>query len=174
MRASSTRRGCCTAIRSARSRVRPSRPCWAGSGSSRPLVVLVSATTTPGACPARSRGAEALFRTLKYSPDFPRQGFATLEAARDWVHAFADWYNTVHRHRSIQPACCRQVCHVRYRAEKWSVITGIVGVETSALISTYDFAKEVIGYDLAAFFERNRETLKNKVNTVLKNLLDPS
>ena len=46
--------------------------------------------------------AEALFRTLKYSPAFPRQGFATLAAARDWVQAFSDWYNTVHRHRSIQ------------------------------------------------------------------------
>ena len=46
--------------------------------------------------------AEALFRTLKYSPGFPRQGFATLEAARDWVHAFAYGYNTVHRHCGIQ------------------------------------------------------------------------
>ena len=46
--------------------------------------------------------AEALFRTLKYSPGFPRHGFAALETARDWVHAFADWYNTVHRHRGIK------------------------------------------------------------------------
>ena len=46
--------------------------------------------------------AEALFRTLKYSPGFPRQGFATLAAARDWVQAFADWYNRVHRHRGIK------------------------------------------------------------------------
>ena len=45
--------------------------------------------------------AEALFRTLKYSPGFPRQDFATLAAARDWVHAFADGYNTVHRHCGI-------------------------------------------------------------------------
>ena len=52
--------------------------------------------------PARSRGAEALFRALKYSPGFPRHDFATLAATRDWVHAFSDWYNTVHRRRSIQ------------------------------------------------------------------------
>ena len=62
--------------------------------------------------------AEALFRTLKHSPGFPRQGFATLAAARDWVHAFADGYNTVHRHRSIQPACCRQVCHAAAAAQR--------------------------------------------------------
>ena len=56
----------------------------------------------PGACPARSREAEALFLTLKYSRGFPRQGFATLVVARDCVQTFADWYNTVHRHCSIQ------------------------------------------------------------------------
>ena len=52
--------------------------------------------------------AEALFRTLKYSPGFPRQGLATLAAARDWVQAFSDWYNTVHRHRGIQYVTPRQ------------------------------------------------------------------
>ena len=45
--------------------------------------------------------------------------------------------------------------------------------ETTALTSTYDFVKEVIGYDLAAFFERNQEILKNEVDAVLKNLLEP-
>ena len=52
--------------------------------------------------------AEALFRTLKHSPGFPRQDFATLAAARDWVRAFADGYNTVHRHRGIQYVTPRQ------------------------------------------------------------------
>ena len=46
--------------------------------------------------------AEALFRALKYSPGFPRQGFVALVAARDRVQTFSDWYNTVHRHRGIQ------------------------------------------------------------------------
>ena len=120
VRASSTRRGCCMAIRSARSRARPSRPCWAGLGSPRRSVVLVSATTTPGACPARSRGAEALFRALKYSTGFPRQGFTTLAAARDWVHAFADGYNTVHRHRGIQYVTPPQ----RYSGEDVAILRG--------------------------------------------------
>lgn len=62
---------------------------------------------------------------------------------------------------------------LRYRAEKWSIITGVMDAETTALTSTYDFVKEVIGYDLAAFFERNQEILKNEVDTILKNLLAP-
>lgn len=62
---------------------------------------------------------------------------------------------------------------LRYRAEKWSIITGVMDSETTALTSTYDFVKDVIGYDLAAFFERNQEILKNEVDAVLKNLLTP-
>jgi transposase InsO family protein len=45
---------------------------------------------------------EALFRFCKYVPTFPRQGFASLVAARAWVAAFVAFYNHVHRHRGIQ------------------------------------------------------------------------
>ena len=57
--------------------------------------------------------AVALFRALKYSPGFPRQGFATLAGARDWVHAFADWYNTIHRQRGIQYVTPQQAAERR-------------------------------------------------------------
>lgn len=45
--------------------------------------------------------AEALFRTLKYRPGYPRQGFETLEQAREWVERFVEWYNEEHRHSAI-------------------------------------------------------------------------
>lgn len=61
---------------------------------------------------------------------------------------------------------------LRYRAEKWSVITGVVG-RNDPLTSTYDFMKDVVGYDLAAFFERNTNTLRAEVDTVLRALLTP-
>jgi len=61
---------------------------------------------------------------------------------------------------------------LRYRAEKWSVITGVVG-RNDPLVSTYDFMRDVIGYDLAGFFERNTETLRAEVDTVLRALLAP-
>ena len=44
---------------------------------------------------------ESLFRTCKYVPSFPKAGFASLGAARDWVLGFAAWYNHQHRHRGI-------------------------------------------------------------------------
>jgi putative transposase len=46
--------------------------------------------------------SEALFRTFKYRPEFPRSGFASLEAARSWVDRFVAWYNTEHRHSAIR------------------------------------------------------------------------
>jgi len=46
--------------------------------------------------------SEALFRTCKYRPTYPDQGFATLEAARTWVLAFVRWYNDEHRHSGIR------------------------------------------------------------------------
>jgi len=46
--------------------------------------------------------SEAMFRTFKYVPGYPEQGFATLEQAREWVAAFVAWYNEEHRHSAIQ------------------------------------------------------------------------
>lgn len=45
--------------------------------------------------------AESLFRTLKYCPQWPTNGFASLEAARAWVERFMHWYNHEHRHSGI-------------------------------------------------------------------------
>jgi len=46
--------------------------------------------------------SEALFRTLKYRPDYPHGPFEDIEAARAWVEAFVEWYNHRHLHSSIQ------------------------------------------------------------------------
>ena len=46
--------------------------------------------------------AEALFRTLKYRPGYPRKPFASLEAASAWVAGFVDWYNCEHLHSGIR------------------------------------------------------------------------
>jgi len=45
---------------------------------------------------------EAFFRTLKYAPAWPTEGFATLEEARAWVQTFMHWYNHEHRHSRIR------------------------------------------------------------------------
>jgi transposase InsO family protein len=46
--------------------------------------------------------SEALFRTCKYVPDYPLDGFADIHTARAWVQRFTRWYNTEHRHSAIR------------------------------------------------------------------------
>ena len=45
--------------------------------------------------------SEALFRTLKYRPEYPGKPFETPESSHDWVAGFVDWYNTEHLHSGI-------------------------------------------------------------------------
>lgn len=45
---------------------------------------------------------EALFRTLKYRPGYPRKPFASLEEARTWVEGFVAWYNDEHLHSALR------------------------------------------------------------------------
>jgi transposase InsO family protein len=46
--------------------------------------------------------SEALFRTLKYRPDFPTKPFQNLQEARAWVAQFVRWYNSDHLHSGIR------------------------------------------------------------------------
>lgn len=46
--------------------------------------------------------SESLFRTCKYRPCYPEDGFASLDAAQQWVHGFVQWYNLEHRHSGIR------------------------------------------------------------------------
>jgi len=45
--------------------------------------------------------SEALFRTLKYRPEYPTKAFASLDEARAWVTHFVRWYNTEHLHSGL-------------------------------------------------------------------------
>jgi putative transposase len=47
--------------------------------------------------------SEALFRTLKYVPSYPRKPFESIDAAWAWawVERFVAWYNDEHRHSAI-------------------------------------------------------------------------
>jgi len=46
--------------------------------------------------------SESLFRTLKYRQDYPVNGFADIDTARDWVLGFVRWYNEEHHHSAIR------------------------------------------------------------------------
>mgnify|MGYP006872388120 CR=1 FL=1 len=57
----------------------------------------------------------------------------------------------------------------RYERGKWVVLQGITSVNNTT--STYAFMRDVIGYDLAGFFERNYQRLRTFTQDVLETLL---
>jgi putative transposase len=46
--------------------------------------------------------SEALFRTMKYRPEYPSKPFENLAHAQSWVDEFVGWYNTQHLHSGIR------------------------------------------------------------------------
>ena len=63
--------------------------------------------------------SESLFRTLKYHPTYPAKPFESLEAAREWVGGFVDWYNNEHRHSAIRYVTPAQ----RHRGKDVDILT---------------------------------------------------
>ena len=60
--------------------------------------------------------SEALFRTLKHTPAYPRLPFADLGSAERWVTRFVNWYNGVHRHSGIRYVTPNERHHGKERA----------------------------------------------------------
>ncbi len=117
---------------------------------------------------------ERVFRSLSGAIFEVRQGYKSKDSKRQ----NADIANAVAAYTKGYLPCVvilsGQIDNdvlMRYRAEKWSVVTGTLGT-TDPLVSTYDFMRDVIGYDLAAFFERNSSTLREEIDAILRSLLE--
>jgi hypothetical protein len=61
----------------------------------------------------------------------------------------------------------------RYRIAGWAILMGRVG-NANPLASTYSFMRDIVGYDLEAFFERNHKRLHDEIEKVLVALLRPA
>ena len=63
--------------------------------------------------------SEALFKTTKYRPDFPVDGFGSIDMAREWCAQFVDWYNEKHKHSALKFVTPAQ----RHRGEDVDILT---------------------------------------------------
>ncbi len=80
------------------------------NGSPMKAATLLAALGKLGVATSFSRPAvsndnpysEALFRTVKYRPEYPKRPFESIEEARRWVESFERWYNTKHLHSAIR------------------------------------------------------------------------
>ena len=61
----------------------------------------------------------------------------------------------------------------RYESGRWGVLTGAIDTD-DAYTSTYAFCHQILGYDLAAFFERNSGELRREVESVVSTVLGSS
>jgi transposase InsO family protein len=80
------------------------------NGSPMKGATMLATLQALGVAPSFSRPAvsndnpysEALFRTMKYRPEYPDHAFEDILAARQWVGIFVHWYNHEHRHSAIR------------------------------------------------------------------------
>lgn len=116
-----------------------------------------------------------VFSTLTGTIFEVRQGYKSKDSKRqnaDIANAATAYTNAYLPCAAILSAQIDSDILLRYRSEKWAVVTGIVGAK-NPLLSTYDFMKDVVGYDLAAFFKRNSTVLRSEIDHVLGALLAP-
>lgn len=59
----------------------------------------------------------------------------------------------------------------RYRADGMLVLTGTANGD--ATVSTFAFARDIVGYDLRGFFERNTQAIRSEVEAIVETLLSP-
>ncbi len=62
---------------------------------------------------------------------------------------------------------------IRYEGAKWGVLSGSIDTD-DPFTSTYAFCRQVIGYDLIGFFERNSDILRREIETIVYTLLGES
>ncbi len=72
--------------------------------------------------------SEAMFRTLKYRPEYPHKGFESLEDARKWSRQFVNWYNEIHLHSGLNFVTPTQCHNGKYK----DVLSKRIGVYETA------------------------------------------
>lgn len=106
--------------------------------------------------------SESNFRTMKYSPDYPRDGFVSLEEAAEWMDRFLDWYNCVHLHSGIRYVTPMQ----RYRKEDKVIMAGRDAVYKAAQARTpLRWSKQTRDWSYISAVSLNPDK-KNKLNNV--------
>jgi len=104
-----------------------------------------------------------------------RQGYKSKDSKRqnaDIANATVAYTKTYLPCVSILSMQIDDDVSTRYLNEKWLVLKGTIQDE-SPHRSTYAFMRDVLGYDLAAFFERNAKVLSGRIDEILNKLLSP-
>lgn len=84
--------------------------------------------------------SEAHFKTMKYRPGYPKDGFASIDAAREWVSNFVNCYNNEHYHSGIK----FMTPNSRHNGETESIMNNRIKVyETARALNPTRFNKGI-------------------------------
>jgi len=101
-----------------------------------------------------------------------RQGYKSKDSKRqnaDIDNATVAWANGYLPVFAIFSAQIDTDIILRYKNSRCGIITGILNNNDTA--SIYAFCNEILGFDLADFFQTNEDTIKEEVRAVLEKLL---
>ncbi|GAB1429463.1 hypothetical protein MASR2M18_02950 [Ignavibacteria bacterium] len=104
-----------------------------------------------------------------------RQGYKSKDSKRqnaDIDNATVAWANSYLPVFAIFSSQIDSDIVLRYRNHRCGIMIG--STSTNSNISLFAFSKNVLGYDLVGFFEKNSKKFKVEINSVLKTLLDAS
>ena len=110
------------------------------------------------------RGAVFEIRQGYKSKDSKRQNADIDNATVAWSHGYLPVF-------AVFSSQIDSDIVLRYRNNRCGILTGIR--DSGPFSSLYDFMDEVIGYDLAGFFEANRRTIRKEIEDILETLLRP-
>lgn len=103
--------------------------------------------------------SESLFRTMKYCPRWPSEGFADLVCTRNWVNEFVNMYNNDHCHSRIGFVTPAQ----RHSGEDKSILKSRVAVYQAAKgRNPTRWSGETRNWDHIPAVELNPEKEKNE------------
>ncbi len=158
----------------------------AGGGAERTL--SLDARIPTAALPAGPRGdavrdwlgeaarrlglSESVARGLQGAVFEVRQGYKSKDSKRQNADVANAANAYAHQYLPVLALLSTQIdwdVADRYRRARWLLLVG--NTSGSPWDSTYVFVRDVLGYDLAAFFERNSDSLRAAVDRVVRRLL---
>lgn len=127
-----------------------------------------------GDCARRIAVEESVISVLKGAVFEVRQGYKSKDSKRQ----NADLANAATAYtQGLLPVVILLSTQIdrdiveRYTQAKWVILSGTI--DGDATTSSYAFVKSVLGYDLAAFFERHSEEFKSELESIFRLLLSP-
>lgn len=103
-----------------------------------------------------------------------RQGYKSADSKRqnaDVANASNAYANLYVPSIALLSTQINEAVAARYVQARWLLLTGTTDGTTTD--STYVFCREVLGYDLAAFFERNSDRFRELLEEIVASLLTP-